>query len=82
VISTTHQTYYYLGDGLNGTGTVLMGLSLADGSEVCRSSVKAIGEIGIVGGGCVWPVYPLPMTPVSSIRLFVYPSACLPAFLV
>ena len=33
-----------MGDGLNGTGTILYGIDLRDGSEVCRAHVQAIGE--------------------------------------
>ena len=43
--------YYYLGDGLNGAGTVLVGLALDSGAQVCAQSVdKEISELGEVGG--------------------------------
>ena len=51
VIDSKREIYYYLGDGWNGTGTVLYGIGLQDGGEVCRAYVKEIGEVGIVGGG-------------------------------
>lgn len=46
-----HGVYYYLGDGWNGTGTVLLGVSLRDGTEVCRAGLPDIAEVGVVGGG-------------------------------
>lgn len=46
-----HGVYYYLGDGWNGTGTVLLGVSLRDGREVCRTGLPEIAEVGLVGGG-------------------------------
>jgi hypothetical protein len=51
VIDSRNKIYYYLGDGWNGTGTILYGIGLEDGQEVCRAFIKTIGEIGIVGGG-------------------------------
>jgi hypothetical protein len=43
--------YYYLGDGLNGTGTVLVGLSVESGAQVCAQVVEGeIAELGEVGG--------------------------------
>ena len=44
-------TFYTLADGWNGTGTVLLGIDVADGSEACRRAVPSIGEVAIVGGG-------------------------------
>ena len=44
-------TYYLLGDGWNGTGAVLIGISTADGSETCRAYLPSLAEVGLVGGG-------------------------------
>jgi hypothetical protein len=44
--------YYFLGDGWNGTGTILVGLSLANGSTVCQRNLNHFVKTeGIVGGG-------------------------------
>lgn len=43
--------YYLLGDGWNGTGTVLTGISTKDGSESCRAFLPSLAEVGLVGGG-------------------------------
>ena len=51
----TDDVYYVLADNCGGpcnaTGTVLLGISLKDGSEVCRAEVPTFAEIGLVGGG-------------------------------
>jgi hypothetical protein len=47
--------YYVLADNCgqpcNASGTVLLGISLSDGSEVCRADVPSLAEVGLVGGG-------------------------------
>lgn len=47
--------YYVLADNCGGpcnaTGTVLLGLSLADGSVTCKADVPSLAEVGLVGGG-------------------------------
>lgn len=47
--------YYVLADNCGGpckaTGTVLLGISLKDGSEVCRAQVPTLAQVGLVGGG-------------------------------
>ena len=48
--------YYALADGCghktcNESGSVLLGLSTKDGSEVCRHEVPSLAEVGLVGGG-------------------------------
>ena len=51
----TDDVYYVLADNCGGpcnaTGTVLLGISLTDGSEVCRAEVPTFAEVGLVGGG-------------------------------
>ena len=48
-IDSSLGVFYYLGD--TSSGTTLVGLSVADGSEVCSSVVSSLEEIGIVGAG-------------------------------
>jgi len=51
-IDTTHDIYYYLGDGWNGTGTLLIALDLNTGHELCATNLNDnIKTVGIVGGG-------------------------------
>ena len=49
------NVYYVLADECgkpcNSTGSVLLGISVADGSEVCRRKVPSLAEVGLVGGG-------------------------------
>ena len=51
----TDGVYYVLADNCGGpcnaTGTVLLGISLKDGSEVCRAEVPTFAQVGLVGGG-------------------------------
>jgi hypothetical protein len=50
-IDSWNGIYYFLGDGWNGTGTVLVALSLNDGSEMCKTNLNdRIKTVGIVGG--------------------------------
>jgi hypothetical protein len=48
-VDTSLGVWYYLGDTT--AGTTLVGLSTADGSEVCSSTITSLAEIGIVGAG-------------------------------
>lgn len=51
VIDSNNRLYYYLGDGWNGTGTILMALHLQNGSVACAMNLNAhIKTVGIVGG--------------------------------
>ena len=49
------NVYYVLADECgkpcNSTGSVLLGISTTDGSEVCRRKVPSLAEVGLVGGG-------------------------------
>ena len=50
-IDADNHIYYYLGDGWNGTGTLLIALDLKTGTERCRTNLNAhIKTLGIVGG--------------------------------
>jgi hypothetical protein len=50
-IDSWNGIYYFLGDGWNGTGTVLVALSLNDGSEMCKTNLNdRIKTVGVVGG--------------------------------
>ena len=50
-IDADNHIYYYLGDGWNGTGTLLITLDLNTGTERCQTNLNAhIKTLGIVGG--------------------------------
>ena len=50
-----NEVYYVLADECgqpcNATGSVLLGISTKDGSELCRRKVPSLAEVGLVGGG-------------------------------
>ena len=51
VLDKAAGVFYYLGDGLNGSGTVLVGISTQSGAQTCLAPVAAIkAEVGVVGG--------------------------------
>ena len=51
VIDSNNSLYYYLGDGWNGTGTILVALHLQNGTVACQMTLNAyIKTVGIVGG--------------------------------
>jgi hypothetical protein len=50
-IDNTHGIYYFLGDGWNGTGTVLIALDVDTGRQLCATNLNDhIKTVGIVGG--------------------------------
>ena len=51
VLDAHGEIFYYLGDGLNGTGTVLVGISIHSGEATCYAPVAPIHkQVGAVGG--------------------------------